>query len=118
MLFFLRRTRSIFDVKEIEALQGAINKLKLLWPTQRSWEQKEDSVTPKKSHNLWFELLSQVTYGRFFHFMEDPIEKLHKLDRLTDVVYCHIQNYEFERNANRKKKPPLGTLSDVDSWSK
>jgi hypothetical protein len=50
--------------------------------------------------------------------MEDPIEKLHKLDRLTDVVYCHIQNYEFERNANRKKKPPLGTLSDVDSWSK
>jgi hypothetical protein len=32
----LRRTRSIFDVEEIEALQGAINKLKLLWPMQRS----------------------------------------------------------------------------------
>jgi hypothetical protein len=100
----LRRTRSIFGVEEIEALQGAINKLKLLWPTQRSWEQKEGSVTPK-SHNLWFEVLPQVTYlGRFFHFMEDPIEKLHKLDRLTDAVYCHIRNYEFREECKQKQE--------------
>jgi hypothetical protein len=100
----LRRTRSIFDVEEIEALQGAINKLKLLWPAQRSWERKEGSVTPK-SHNLWFEVLPQVTYlGRFFHFMEDPIEKLHKLDRLTDAVYCHIRNYEFREECKQKQE--------------
>jgi hypothetical protein len=59
---------------EIAELQGAINKLKTLWPTHRgaelSWEQKEASVTPK-SHNLCFEVTPQLTYlGRFFHFME------------------------------------------------
>ncbi len=65
----LRRTRTIYTITEIAELQGAINKLKILWPTQRSWEQNEASVTPK-SHNLWFEVVPQITYlGRFFHFM-------------------------------------------------
>jgi hypothetical protein len=100
----LRRTRTIFNAEEIATLEGAINKLKLLWPTQRAWEQKEASVTPK-SHNLWFEVVPQITYlGRFFHFMEDPIEKLHKLDRLTDAVYCHIRNYEFREECKQKQE--------------
>jgi hypothetical protein len=100
----LRRTRSIFEFEEIEALQGGINKLKLLWPTQRSWEQKEGSVTPK-SHNLWFKVLPQVTYLRwFFHFMEDPIAKLHKLNRLTNAVYCLIRNYEFREECKQKQE--------------
>jgi hypothetical protein len=91
----LRRTRTILTVQEIEELQGAIDELKILWPTQRSWEQKEVSVT-SKSHNLWFEVVPQLSYlGRFFHFMEDPLKKLHKLDKLTDAVYCHIWNYQF-----------------------
>jgi hypothetical protein len=47
-------------VQEIEELQGAIGELKTLWPTQRSWEQKEVSVTPK-SHNLWFEVVPQLS---------------------------------------------------------
>jgi hypothetical protein len=34
--------------------------------------------------------------------MEDPIEKLHKLDRLTDAVYCHIRNYEFREECKQK----------------
>ena len=72
---------------EIAELQGAIDKLKILQPRQRSWEKKEASVTPK-SHNLWFEVVPQLTcLGRFFHF-----EKLHKNDRLTDAVYCHTRN--------------------------
>jgi hypothetical protein len=91
----LRQTSTIYTAIEIAELQGAINKLKILWPTQRICEQKEVSVNPK-SHNLWFEVVPQLAYlGRFFHFMEDPIEKLHKLDRLTDAVYCHIRNYQF-----------------------
>jgi hypothetical protein len=92
-------------VEEIEALQGAINKLELLWPTWRSWEQKEGSPVTPKSHNLWFEVLPQVTYlGRFLHFMKDPIEKLHKLDRLTDAVYCHIRNHEFREECKQKQE--------------
>ena len=82
-------------VKEIEELRGGINCLKILWPMQRSWEQKEASVTPK-CHNLWFEVFPQLAYlGRFFHFMENPIKKLHKLDKLINAVYCHIPYYQF-----------------------
>jgi hypothetical protein len=100
----LRRTRTICTVDEIAELQGAIDRLKILWPTQRTWEQKEASVTPK-SHNLWFEVVPQLAYlGRFFHFMEDPIEKLHKLDRLTDAVYCHIRNYQFREECKQKQE--------------
>ena len=100
----LRRTRTIYTISEIAELQRAIDKLKILWPTQRSWEKKEASVTPK-SHNLWFEVVPQLTYlGRFFHFMEDPIEKLHKLDRLTDAVYCHIRNYQFREECKQKQE--------------
>ena len=42
--------------------------------------------------------------GRFFHFMQDPIEKLHKLDRLTDAVYCHIRNYQFREECKQKQE--------------
>ncbi len=61
-------------------------------------------MTPK-SHNLWFEVVPQLAYlGRFFHFMEDPVEKLHKLDRLTDAVYCHIRNYQFREECKQKQE--------------
>jgi hypothetical protein len=36
--------------------------------------------------------------------MEDPIEKLHKLNRLTDAVYCHIRNYEFREECKKKQE--------------
>jgi hypothetical protein len=36
--------------------------------------------------------------------MEDTIKKLHKLDRLTDAVYCHIQNYEFCKECKQKQE--------------
>jgi hypothetical protein len=36
--------------------------------------------------------------------MEDPIEKLHKLDKLTDAVYCHIRNYEFREECKQKQE--------------
>ncbi len=100
----MRQTRTIFTVEEIEELQGAINQLKILWPTQRSWEQKEASVTPK-CQNLRLEAVPQLAYlDRFFHFMEDPIEKLHRLDKLTDVVYCHNCNYQFREECKQKQE--------------
>jgi hypothetical protein len=103
-LFRSLETNKTHTVEEIAELQGAINKLQRLWPTQRNWEEREASVTPKL-HNLWFEVVPQLAYlGRFFHFMEDPIEKLHKLDRLTDAVYCHIQNYEFWEECKKKQE--------------
>jgi hypothetical protein len=114
----LRRTRIIYTIAEITELQGAFNYLKILWPTQRSWEQKEASVTPK-SHNLWLDVIPQLAYlGRFFHFMEDPIRKLHKLDKLSDAVYCHIQNYQFQEVGNRNKKPLPGMSKFVNILSK
>jgi hypothetical protein len=100
----LRQTRTIYTIAKIAELQGAINKLKILWPTQRSWEQKEASVTPKL-HNLWFEIVPQLSYlGGFFHFMEAPIKKLHKLDKLTNAVYCHIGNYQFREECKQKQE--------------
>jgi hypothetical protein len=75
-----------------------------MWPTQREWEQEEALVTPK-SHNLWFEVIPQLFHlGRFFHFMEDPIELLHKLDKLTDAVYCHISNYQFREECKQRQE--------------
>jgi hypothetical protein len=68
-------------------------------------------VTPK-SHNLWFEIQTQLTYlGRFYHFMEDSIEKRQK-NRLMDAVYCHLRDYEF-REESKKKKEAIGKNSRV-----
>jgi hypothetical protein len=64
-----------------------------MWQTPRMSEQKKASATPK-SPNLWFEVIPQISYlGQFFQCIQDLIEKFHKLDRLTNVVNCHIQNY-------------------------
>jgi hypothetical protein len=65
---------------------------------------KRGVVTPK-SQNLWFEVIPQLFYlGRFFHFMEDPIELLHKLDKLTDAVYCHMRNYQFREECKQRQE--------------
>jgi hypothetical protein len=75
-----------------------------MWPAQRIWEKKAVSVTPKL-HGLWFEVPQQLTYlEQFYHFMEDPIEKLHKIDRLMDAVYYHLQDYEFREESKRKQE--------------
>jgi hypothetical protein len=82
------------------------------WPTQHTWEKNEASVTPK-SHDLWFEVQPQLNYlGQFFHFMEDPIEKIHKIDRLMDAVYCHLRDYEF-REGSKRKQESIGKNSGV-----
>jgi hypothetical protein len=64
-----------------------------LWPMQHMWEKKAASVT-LKSHNLWIKVPQQLTYlGRSHLFMEDPNEKLKKIDRLMDTVYYPLQDY-------------------------
>jgi hypothetical protein len=113
----LRRTRTIYTVAQIAELQVTINRLKSLWLTQRHWEQKEASVTPK-CHNLWFEVISQLAYylGRFFHFMEDPIKKLHKHDKLTDAVYCNIRNYQFREECKQKNEAIARHVAVCEQW--
>ena len=69
-------------------------------------------MTPK-SHDLWFEVPQQLTYlGRFYHCMEDPIEKLHKIDPLMNAVYCHLRDYEF-REESKRKQEAIGKNSAV-----
>jgi hypothetical protein len=64
-------------------------------------------------HDLWFEVPQQLTYlRRFYHFMEDPIEKLHKVDRLMDAVYCHLRDYEF-REETKRRQESIGNNSSV-----
>jgi hypothetical protein len=105
----LRRTRPLFSTKERTELQGAIEILKSVWLTQRIWETKTASVT-LKSHDLWFKVQPQLTYlGRSYHFMED---KLHKIDRLMDAIYCHLRDYKF-REESKKKKELIGKNSRV-----
>ena len=78
----------------------------------RKQAKQATSVTPKLDH-LWFEVPQQLTYlGRFYHFMEDPIEKLHKIDRLMDAVYCHLRDYEF-REESKRKQEAIGKNSAV-----
>jgi hypothetical protein len=36
--------------------------------------------------------------------MEAPIEKLHKLNKLTNAVYCHIRNYQFREECKQKQE--------------
>jgi hypothetical protein len=36
--------------------------------------------------------------------MEDPIEKLHKDDQITDAVYCCVRNYEQREECKRKQE--------------
>jgi hypothetical protein len=108
----LRRTRTIFSTEQRTELQGAIDVLKSLWATQRIWENKAASVT-SKSHNLWFEIQPQLIYlGHFYHYMEDPIEKLHKIGRLMDAVYCHLRDYEF-REESKMRQEAIGKNSSV-----
>jgi hypothetical protein len=108
----LRRKRTIITPEEKHGLGHAIDRLKVLWPTQRVWEKKAASVTPK-SHDLWFEVPQQLTYlGRFYHFMEDPIEKLHKIDRQMDTVFCHLRDYEF-REDSKRRHDLIGNNTDV-----
>jgi hypothetical protein len=58
-----------------------------------------------KSHGLWFKVPQQLTYlGRLDHFMEDPIEKLHKIDRLMDAVYSHLRDYDFREESKMKQE--------------
>ncbi len=44
--------------------------------------------------------------------MEDPIEKLHKVDRLMDAVYCHLRDYEF-REETKRRQESIGKNSSV-----
>jgi hypothetical protein len=85
-------------------LQGAIDTLASLWPTQRIWEKKAASVS-QKLHDLWFEIQPYLTFlGHLYHFMEDPIEKDHQSDRLMDAVYCHLRDFEFLEESKRKQE--------------
>jgi hypothetical protein len=36
--------------------------------------------------------------------MEDPIEKLHKIDGLMDAVYCHLRDCELKEERKRKQE--------------
>ena len=67
------------------------------------WETKTASVTPKL-HDLWFEIQPQLTYlGRFYHFMEDPIENCTKLTNswMPYTATCKIMS--SGRKAKKKR---------------
>jgi hypothetical protein len=105
----LRKVKTMYGEKEISELKEAIRSLKDLWPTQRHWETKIATCTPK-GHDIWFHALLQIIYlGRFYHFMEDPIEKLHKEEKLLDRTYCHFRSYEKREEA----KAVRSALADV-----
>jgi hypothetical protein len=109
----------------MEELQGAIDELKILWPTQsRSWEQKEASVT-LKSHNLWFEVVPQLAYlGRFFHFMEVSISWKIRWKSCTSLISSPTRFIvtfgitSFKRSVSRNKRPLPDMLRFVNRWSK
>jgi hypothetical protein len=63
------------------------------------------SVSPKLHDLVWFEIQPYLTFlGHFYHFMEDPIKKIHQSDRLMDAVYCHLRDYEFLEESKRKQE--------------
>jgi hypothetical protein len=40
----------------------------------------------------------------FLNLMEDPIIKLHNIDRLMDAIYCHLQDYELWEESKRRQE--------------
>jgi hypothetical protein len=43
-------------------------------------------------------------YDLILQSLEDPIEKLHKIDGLMDAVYCHLRDYEVREESKRKQE--------------
>ena len=108
----LRKVRQIFTPSQISDLKKATDRLKVLWPTKRSWEKAEATCTPK-GHDIWYHVILQLQYlGRFYHFMEDPIEKLHKEDKLLDRTFCHLRSYEAKEEA-KAARASLSTHPEV-----
>jgi hypothetical protein len=95
----LRKVKTVHGEKEKSELKEAIHSLKDLWPTQRHWETTTATCAPK-GHDIWFHALLQIAcLGRFHHFMEDPIEKLHKEEKLLDRTHCHFRSHEKREEA-------------------
>jgi hypothetical protein len=108
----LRKERNIYSSAQIQMLKTAINNLKSHWPTKRWWEDKPATCTPK-GHDIWFHILLKVEYlGRFLFWMEDPIEVLHKDDKLLDRVYCHMnRDYKRKEEAKREMEEMISAAS-------
>eukprot|EP00957_Ditylum_brightwellii_P068029 5164761-Ditylum_brightwellii.AAC.1 len=86
--FFEKKKKEMYSDDDIAKLKKATQILQLQWHTQRCREKKIASTTPKM-HNLLFHLIPQATYlGRFFHFMEDPIESLHRKDKELNRIFA------------------------------
>jgi hypothetical protein len=59
---------------------------------------------------MWFHALVQTAcLGQFCHFLEDPIEKLHKEEKLLDRAHCHFRSHENREEA----KAVRSALADV-----
>jgi hypothetical protein len=64
-------------------------------------------VTPKQQD------LQQLTYLGFLYLIKNPIELLHKIDRLMDAIYCHLEDYEFQEESTRRQEESIGKNNDV-----
>eukprot|EP00957_Ditylum_brightwellii_P091166 6940887-Ditylum_brightwellii.AAC.2 len=84
----------MYSDDDIAKLKKATQILQLQWHTQHCGEKKIASTT-SKMHNLLFHLIPQATYlGKFFHFMEDPIESLHHKDKELNRIFAVATSFE------------------------
>eukprot|EP00957_Ditylum_brightwellii_P201246 15324763-Ditylum_brightwellii.AAC.1 len=64
-------------------------------------------------HNLLFHLIPHATYlGRFFHFMEDPIESLHRKDKELNGIFAVTTSFE-KREDRKRKREDIGKNNQV-----
>jgi len=70
----------------------------------RSKHSLKSSTTPKM-HHLLFHLLPQSLYlGRFFQFMEDPIESLHRKDKEQNRIFAVATSFQVREERTCTKK--------------
>jgi hypothetical protein len=100
----IRKKKDKFSTSDREKLTTAIENLNKEWHTQRCGEKNEASTTPKM-HHLLFHLLPQSLYlGRFFQFMEDPIESLHRKDKEQNRIFAVATSFQVREERKRKRE--------------
>jgi hypothetical protein len=103
----IRWTRTTFTIEEIAELQGAIDKLKILWPTHRSWEQKEASVRllPNLTTYGLQSSLNWLTLVDSSILWKIPLKSCTSLTSSWMWFIITLEITSFERSANRNMKP-------------
>ena len=102
IVFSILRSLDRVSCDDMSALRVSLDKVAELWATSQCGESKAYSFTPKM-HCLLVHVPRQLQYlGRYGHFLEDPIERLHKDDKHKDRIFACMREYVTKEESKQK----------------